>query len=168
MLGRQAVPFKLLASKLQLVRRLPVFNRCAHGLKRPSRKIRLRSAGKSVLKTGRRYKAPTALPLLHTPDGEPCHDRPEFLKCLSDHFATAERATCQRFQRLHTCIEPAETLPHIQIAQVPTLEALARSVFAGLKLGNAPGVSGLPAKIFCPLPAAWALSRRQGASPGHA
>ena len=103
---------------------------------------------RSVLKTGRRYKAPPALPVLRTPNGESCQDRPAFLKCMGDHFATAERATCQNFTQLHACIASTAGLPHVQVAQLPTLESLA-SGFAGLKLGKAPGVSGLPAEIFC-------------------
>ena len=102
---------------------------------------------RAVLKTGRRYKAPTALPALVTPDGDRCHDRDAFLQCLGLHFATAERAVAQEFSELQS--EPGH-IPvdeAVQVMELPTLEAYAAG-FSHLKTGKASGISGLPAEVF--------------------
>ena len=102
---------------------------------------------RAVLKTGRRYKAPTALPTLIALSGEPCLDRDSFLQCLGLHFATAERAVAQDFSalQLENSIVPADTM--VQVAELPTLEEYAAG-FSHLKTGKASGISGIPAEVY--------------------
>ena len=110
---------------------------------------------RAVLKVGRRYKAPTALPTLVAPNGEPCLDRESFLQCLRLHFATAERAVAQDFSALQSehGIPPVATM--VQVAELPTLEEYAAG-FSRLKTGKAPGISGIPPEVYraAPLKAA--------------
>ena len=84
-------------------------------------------------------------------------DRAQFLHCLGEHFATAERATAIDFSLFQSlCAAPPPAAP-VQVENLPTLEALAQG-FAALKPGKAPAISGLAAEIYRQDPARAAIA----------
>ena len=126
---------------------------------------------RSILRTGRRYKAPALVPNMEVAPGVPCATREEFLAHAGKHFARAERAIPTQLSELpavyrgHSCMAP------VHLEDLPTLEELTRA-FARLKGGRAPGLTGLLPEVYkgCPDLAAlahWALSLKAVSAGTH-
>ena len=113
---------------------------------------------RSVLRTGRRFKIPSLVPVLEEGREEPVIGKDAVLRTFALHFGSAERArptaasTCLlRANRLHPLARP------LAAENIPSLARLCRA-FASFTPKKAPGLSGLGTTIFKAAPHQAALA----------
>ena len=109
---------------------------------------------RAVLKTGRRYRAPSLSPCVMV-EGE-CVENPRRVRLeLGRFFADAERAQEVDFSEVVRSGVESMLDGTIDIEGFPSLAHTAEA-FAAMKSRKAPGVSGIPADVFksCPVAAA--------------
>ena len=105
---------------------------------------------RALLRTGRKFKAPSMLPVLRTEDGAEACGRDEVLLGLGRHYAKAERGTVSTAAQ---CVaaragQAVALLTHpLQASELPSLAATARAM-ASLKCGRASGIAGLPPEVY--------------------
>ena len=112
---------------------------------------------RSILRTGRRYKAPALVPDMEIEPGVSCGTRDEFLAHAGRHFARAERATPTTLAQLPAVYPGHRSRDLLQLEDLPTLEDLT-SAFSRLKCGRAPGLTGLLPEVYKGCPALAALA----------
>ena len=113
----------------------------------------LYSALRGVMKVGRRYKAPQALPALASAGNILC-DPDEIRAALTQHFAQPEHGHETAVSSLVHC-EPVQDNCVIDALALPTLADVIQG-WLSLKDGKAAGISGIPAEVYryAPLAAA--------------
>ena len=105
---------------------------------------------RSVLRTGRKFKAPALLPTLFPHTGAEAAGQEAVMHAMGTHYALAERAsestTTAHLSR--RCEAPTCPLDAMLVAQdMPSLPALARSI-AGIQCRKAGGISGIPPDVY--------------------
>ena len=101
---------------------------------------------RSVLRTGRKFKAPALLPTLFPHTDAEAAGQEAVMHAMGTHYALAERATESTTvaQLSRRCEAPTCPLDAVLVAQdMPSLPALARSI-AGIQCRKASGISGIP------------------------
>ena len=111
-----------------------------------------RAAKATILRTGRRYRAPALLPCLSDEPEQPM-EKDHVADSFGLYFAQAERATPVPVEQLTAACRQSEPIATvIRGSELPSLASLA-SGFASLQTGKAAGLSGLPPEVYraCPL-----------------
>ena len=104
---------------------------------------------RSVLRTGRKFKAPALLPTLFPHTDAEAAGQEAVTHAMGTHYALAERATESTTvaQLSRRCEAPTCPLDAVLVAQdMPSLPALARSI-AGIQCRKASGISGIPPDV---------------------
>ena len=101
---------------------------------------------RSILRTGRRYKAPALVPDMEIEPGVSCGTRDEFLAHAGRHFARAERATPTTLAQLPTVYPGHRSRDLLQLEDLPTLEDLT-SAFSPFRVSNVGVHQDL--QVFC-------------------
>ena len=104
---------------------------------------------RSVLRTGRKFRAPPLVPTLQVGDVTKV-GREAVLDSFADHFAGPERAISVTTKELLAPCQRPE-VPKLEGNLLPSLIQLA-GAFAKLKPAKAPGISKLPSELFRTLP----------------
>ena len=113
---------------------------------------------RSILRTGRKFKVPSLIPVLDKDQETPVRGKKEVLQTFALHFGSAERA---RPITVNSCLARAgrmQPLPRpLSATNLPTLARLCRA-FASFTSKKAPGLSGLSTTIFKTAPHQAALA----------
>ena len=105
---------------------------------------------RSVLRMGRKFKAPALLPTLFPHTDEEAAGQEAVMHAMGTHYALAERATESTTiaQLCRRCETPTCPLDDVLVAQeMPSLPALARSI-AGIQCRKASGISDIPPDVY--------------------
>ena len=107
---------------------------------------------RSVLKTGRRYKAPQLAPCIKI-GCDVLTDPSEARIALGRHFAAAEKAVEVSLQTIHCSGQVMPRDDFVDVAGMPSIPQVA-AAFSAMKGRRAPGISGIPADVFKQSPVA--------------
>ena len=105
---------------------------------------------RSVLRMGRKFKAPALLSTLFPHTDAEAAGQEAVMHAMGTHYALAERATESTTiaQLSRRCEAPTCPLDAVLVAQdMPSLPALARSI-AGIQCRKASGISGIPPDVY--------------------
>ncbi|CAE7586002.1 CACNA1S [Symbiodinium sp. CCMP2592] len=102
---------------------------------------------RAVLRTGRKFRSPPLLPVIHSSSGE-CAGREDVLDEFARFFATPERARPVSIRCLLDRAAEADPAPvPLDGESLPSVVQLA-AAFGQLKPNKAPGISQLPSEVF--------------------
>ena len=150
--ARAAIRIRQLGSQLKAHLKLDMANQIKKAVEdsRDQGPAQMAFLIRSILKQGRKFRAPRTASMIKLADGRLVSNLHETCVLLGDHFAKAERCDCRPQWVAEHGLEPVKAHPEVpfdKISHLPTLQDLANA-FIRMPCGKSAGLRNIPPEAF--------------------